>query len=249
MSRECEVLRVFTRGEDGGNHLGVVTDPSGLSAEQMQAIAAELGYAETIFCDLTGEVPVARIFTPGTEIPFAGHPLVGLGWALGEVSTIRCGVGDVEVRQEGSRTWIRAAGDQPVTPVGDPPLDGLEAKSVAMPIPYLLVRLEFARDVASATPPPLSLGEVYLWAWEDPGRVVKARFFAPGVGVPEDPATGSAAVALAAWLRSEGESEGRLVVHQGDEIGFPSTIDLRWDATTTEIGGTVVSEGMRTLAI
>ena len=106
MTRECQILRVFTRDEVGGNHLGVVTDVDGLTPETMQSVATELGFSETIFCDITGEVPSARIFTPGIELPFAGHPLVGLAWALEEVldtplTRIRCPVGDIEVAQRG----------------------------------------------------------------------------------------------------------------------------------------------------
>jgi predicted PhzF superfamily epimerase YddE/YHI9 len=254
VSRTCQVLRVFTRGEEGGNHLGVVTEVEGLGTEVMQGTATELGYAETVFCDLTGEVPTTRIFTPGTELPFAGHPMVGLAWWLNQtldapVSTIRCQVGDIDVTEEAGRTWIRIAGDQPVSPVDPPPLDGELAVTVAMPVPYLLVRLPSARQVVDLVPPPTSLGLVYTWAWEDPGQVVKARFFAAEAGVPEDPATGSAAVALAAHLRDAGRVEGSLVIHQGDEIGHPSTIRLRWDAETTSIGGTVVPDGERDLAI
>jgi predicted PhzF superfamily epimerase YddE/YHI9 len=254
MSRECQILRVFTRNELGGNHLGVITDLTGLTPETMQAIAADLGFSETIFCDVSGEVPSARIFTPGAEMPFAGHPLVGLGWALndfhpGSVDRIRCGIGEVAVSREDGDTWIQAPGNQPVEPIDPPPLDGQVAVSVLMPIPYMVVQFSSSRQVAEMVPPPISFGEVFVWAWEDPGRVAKARFFAAEVGVPEDPATGSAAIALAAYLRTTGQTEGRLVVHQGDEIGHPSTIQLKWDAVSSSIGGTVIRDEVRELDI
>jgi len=252
MSRECQVLRVFTRNELGGNFLGVITDLAGLTPDTMQAIASDLGFSETIFCDVSGEVPSARIFTPHVELPFAGHPLVGLGWALndfhpGGVDRIRCGIGEVEVTREDGETWIQAPGDQPVEAIDPPPLDAEVAASVSMPIPYLLVQLFSSRQVAEMVAPPPSFGAVFAWAWEDPGQVVKARFFAGDVGVPEDPATGSAAVALAAFLRTVGRAEGRLVIHQGDEIGHPSTIQLRWDGASSSIGGTVVRDEVREL--
>jgi trans-2,3-dihydro-3-hydroxyanthranilate isomerase len=254
MARECQILRVFTRDEIGGNHLGVVTDVTGLDGATMQAVAADLGFSETIFCDITGDVPSARIFTPGVEMAFAGHPLVGLAWALGEVldgpvTRIRCPVGDVEVNTVGMTTWIKASGGQTVEPIDFPPLDGEVAVLVEMPTPYLLIRLSSARQVAELVAPPPSFGQVYAWAWEDPGRVVKARFFAGEMAVPEDPATGSAAVALAAHLRDSGQSDGSLVIHQGDEIGHPSTIQLRWDQATASIGGTVVRDEVRTLDV
>ncbi|MEX1125353.1 MAG: PhzF family phenazine biosynthesis protein, partial [Acidimicrobiia bacterium] len=114
MSRECQILRVFTREGVGGNHLGVVIDVTGLTTEVMQAITVDLGFSETIFCDLAGDVPTARIFTPGAEIPFAGHPLVGLGWALndshhGGVDRIRCGIGEVGVSNFGAELLSEAA--------------------------------------------------------------------------------------------------------------------------------------------
>ena len=76
--RHCYVLRVFTRGGEGGNHLGVVTDTTGLADVTMQAIATALGFSETIFIDwrAVGD-PRVRIFTPAAELAFAGHPLVG----------------------------------------------------------------------------------------------------------------------------------------------------------------------------
>ncbi|HLF43991.1 MAG TPA: PhzF family phenazine biosynthesis protein [Acidimicrobiia bacterium] len=254
MSRECQILRVFTRDGLGGNHLGVVTDPSGLTSEMMQAIAVENGFSETIFCDLSGEIPIARIFTPGAELPFAGHPLVGLGWLLNDtvpdgVDRIRYEAGEAQVSSEAGLTWIQVSGDQPVEPIDPPLLGGEVAVSVSMPIPYSVIRLSSPRQVADMVTPPISFGEVYVWAWEDPGQVVKARFFAGEVGVAEDPATGSAAVALAAHLRRSGQVEGRLIIHQGDEIGHPSTIRLRWDQAFSSIGGTVVRDEVRRLEL
>ena len=103
MSSTCHVLRVFTRGELGGNHLGVVTDLTGLDSDSMQTIATELGFSETTFVDTdVGDVPFVRIFTPSMEIPFAGHPLVGTAWVLrtlgpGVGDRLRCGIGEVGV--------------------------------------------------------------------------------------------------------------------------------------------------------
>jgi trans-2,3-dihydro-3-hydroxyanthranilate isomerase len=250
--RDCQVLRVFARDGIGGNHLGVVLDPSGLGDDDMQSIAAELGFSETVFCDLRGTIPSVRIFTPGAELPFAGHPLVGAAWALNDslpepVTRLVCGIGEVEVSADGEATWIRAPGDQPVETVTPVPLGGEEATRVLMPLPYLLVRLGDPSAVARSDTPPASIGEVYIWAWEEGGQSVKARFFAPELAVPEDPATGSAAVALAAQLRAGGFGKGSLTIHQGDEIGHPSTIRLRWDQSSASIGGTVERDEVRQL--
>ncbi len=257
MPRHCYVLRVFTRGDEGGNHLGVVTDVTGLTDETMQSIAADLGFSETVFLDWRhGGVPKARIFTPTQELPFAGHPLVGAGWVLlamgpGGPDRIGCGVGDVAIRREDDRVWIAPPFDQPVRPSATTLGEGVEAVEVwqvDMPLPYLVARLPDPAAVATLTPPAEG-GEIYVWAWEEEGRRVKARFFAAGMGVVEDPATGSAAVALAVSLRAGGRSMGDLVIAQGDEIGHPSTLHLRWDADRVEVGGTVRRDEVRELTV
>ena len=144
-------------------------------------------------------------------------------------------------------TWIGAKGDQPVEKFEPPPLGGEVAVSVLMPIPYMVIQFSSPRQIAELASPPSSLGDVYVWAWEDPGRVAKVRFFADEAGVPEDPATGSGAFALASYFRSIGRPDGSIVIHQGDEIGHPSTIRLRWDEANSSIGGTVVRDGVRLL--
>ncbi len=255
MPRHCYVLRVFTRGDEGGNHLGVVTDVTGLGADAMQGIASELGFSETVFVDWRqGGVPKARIFTPGRELPFAGHPLVGAGWVLlamgpGGPDRIACGIGEVAIRRDDDTVWITPPFDQQVTAAavdipGWPP--ALEAWEVRMPIPYHLLRLGTPAQVAGLDPPS-GPSEVYAWAWEEEGTRAKARFFAEDVGVVEDPATGSAAVALAAALRHAGHDTGDLVISQGDEIGHPSTIRLRWNGDRVEVGGTVRRDEIREL--
>lgn len=263
--RHCYVLRVFTRGAEGGNHLGVVTDLTGLPDRAMQGIATDLGFSETVFIDWRVEgPPTVRIFTPAAELPFAGHPLVGAAWVLGvigpgTVDTMRCGVGAIPFRTEGDRVWIDAplvADVEAALP--DPASDaGLPVTGRAwwtrMPIPYLMVEAPSVEAVAGAQPDFGVLGSgpaaeaLCLFARSDDR--VRSRFFAPGLGVDEDPATGSAAAALAAVLAHEGEPEGRLTVHQGAEIGWPSEILLRWAGEVAALGGTVVRDEVRSLEI
>jgi trans-2,3-dihydro-3-hydroxyanthranilate isomerase len=258
--RDCRVLRVFTRGEAGGNHLGVVTDVAGLDGAAMQDMAAGLGFSETVFLDLTGAVPAARIFTPTTEIPFAGHPLVGAGWVLGTTGPWRrltCGRGEVPFRVEGDAAWIEVAASREVEEWGSRvgTMAGLpvvaRAWMVRLPLRYLLLEVSRARTVAAARPDSSRLaGEEWdgtlLFARTRQG--VKARFFAPALGVAEDPATGSAAVALASVLRFVGETEGSMVINQGDEVGSPSAISLAWSGDTVWVGGTVRAGQVRRLA-
>ena len=263
VSRPCHVVRVFTRGEEGGNHLGVVIESEGLRMVEMQAIATELGFSETIFF-APAAIPEVRIFTPGREMPFAGHPLVGMTWVLHELGIsmtdrLACGIGEVRVGFADGVAWIEASPNRSVREVADAEriatalgiATPLSAAWVDMPIPYLLLELPSPAQVAAASfdereLEEIGVGELYLHAEID-GRRVKARFFAPEAGVFEDPATGSAAVALASKLAHDGRATGSLEIDQGDEIGHPSTIQLAWNHEGIRIGGTVRADGIRLL--
>jgi len=259
--RFVRVLRVFTREDLGGNHLGVLADAAELDTAAMQQIAAELGFSETIFLiPQDSGVPLIRIFTPAAEMPFAGHPLVGAAWIYGVdqaggTGRLECAVGEIPYRVEGEQVWV----ETPMVSDVETATDGEEIAAasrlpttgriwwVRMPLPYLVVEAPSAEAVAAASPDFGALlagpaGEAaYLFARDGSG--VKARFFAAGLGVPEDPATGSAAAALAAVLAFEGEKEGRLSIDQGDEIGHPSTIELSWNPAAASLGGTVRPDG------
>jgi trans-2,3-dihydro-3-hydroxyanthranilate isomerase len=255
MARPAQILRVFTDGAEGGNHLGVVADTVKLDDERMQAIATELGFSETVFIDWQpGAMPHIRIFTPVSELPFAGHPLVGAAWLLlhagpGGVDRVTCGVGSVNISTEGNRVWIEPPFEQPVRVIKNPPTLGwcnpVRAWEVEMPLPYAVWEMETPEAVGSLPSPPDGLGMTLVWAWESPDQQVKARFFAPGMGVVEDPATGSAAVALAAVLRSEGIKAGRVQISQGRELGRPSLIQLTWAGRCCRVGGTVIRDGVK----
>jgi trans-2,3-dihydro-3-hydroxyanthranilate isomerase len=266
--RHCYVLRVFTRGDVGGNHLGVVTDLTGLPDGAMQEIAAELGFSETAFVEWPeGAVPRVRIFTPAAEVPFAGHPLVGTAWVLGALGPAEtegtgrlvCGIGEVAFRASGDRAEI----DVPLVTEVAPAPEGASVATGAglphplgawwarMPIPYLVLEAASGVEVAAARPDIAALaagpsGEAtYLFARE--GSLVKARFFAPDLGVGEDPATGSAAAALAAVLAYRGEASGSLTVAQGDEIGHPSSIEVAWGRGVVTLAGLVRRDEVRML--
>ena len=251
MPRTCHVLRVFTRDGAGGNHLGVITDLSGLSDTAMQTIAHELGYSETIFVDMTGtRVPSVRIFTPAAELPFAGHPLVGATWVLNVLSPhdsnqIECAIGLVDTIMEGDAAWIETSLSQPVAlgaPLRgyDPGSAPVSIAEVEMPLLYHVVELRDSDAVRSVPEPTDGMVSVYTWVDE---ATIHTRFFAPGHGITEDPATGSAAVALAASLKARGAATGRVTLLQGEEMGAPSRIDMRWKGDTVAIGGFVTHDG------
>lgn len=262
--RPCHVLRVFTRGDVGGNHLGVVNDLTGLDGETMQSIAADLGFSETVFVDwMDGGTPHVRIFTPTVELPFAGHPLVGAAWVLsaigpGTAAEMVCGVGSIPFRSEGDIAWVD-------TPLVDDVRVAKNAATIAaaaglpeprsawwamMPIPYLVVDLGSAQAVSRAEPDLDALvaaGAGMLYMIGAQGDDLRVRFFAPEAGVPEDPATGSAASAYAAVRAFAGQTEGSVTIHQGEEIGCPSTILLDWGPRRASLGGTVRRDEVRML--
>lgn len=262
MERSCTVVRVFTRGDIGGNHLGVIEDIAGLDGDAMQRIATDLGFSETIFItDGASDVPVVRIFTPGDELPFAGHPLVGAAWVLtvagsSPARSLRCGIGAVRIRPDGDLTSIEVpmsgevASDHGVAEflAGAGVAATVSTDRVLLPYEYLIGEFEDSAAVAAFEPDMNALAAAFgTLVYARDGDRVRARFFAPRSGVPEDPATGSAAVALATALRSRGETTGRLTIHQGEEIGHPSAIELTWAGDTAAIGGTVRFDETRTV--
>lgn len=192
MSVEVHELRVFCDDQGrGGNPLGVVLDGAAVAVADRQRVAADLAYSETVFVDdpATGTV---RIFTPATELPFAGHPTVGTAWLLHQsghpVGELRPPAGTVPVTREGEWTWITAR------PEWAPPFTFRQLASPA--------------EVDAAEVP--ASGTVYVWAWIDEAAgTVRSRSFPVDLGIAEDEATGAAAVALVGVL-------GRtVVIHQG----------------------------------
>ncbi len=170
------VLRVFTDPHGAsGNLLGVVRQASDIAAARRQQIAAELGYSETVFVD--GDTHV-QIYTPTVELPFAGHPIVGSAWLLRR-PLLHAPAGAVRARAEGDRAWVIARAEW------CPPFERMQLATPA--------------DVDAFSPP--ASGSLHVWAWSDRQRGrIRARVFAPDMGVAEDPATGSATVALCAEL-------------------------------------------------
>jgi predicted PhzF superfamily epimerase YddE/YHI9 len=226
---ELHVLRVFL-GPDGrgGNPLGVVLDGGAIAADRRQQVAADLGFSETVFVeaiDAAAGTATVRIFTPGTELAFAGHPTVGTAWLLAEtgsaVGTLRCPAGDVLAWTDAGRRGVRARASW-VHPID-------------------VIQLPDAAAVDAETPGALGDPGRYVWAWEDEvaGRL-RSRYFATDVGIVEDEATGAAAVVM-------GDRLGRdLVIRQG--VG--SEILVRLDPTdgTVAIGGRVEAVERRAFA-
>jgi len=262
MSRMCTIVRVFTRGEVGGNHLGVITDITGLDTAAMQAVATDLGFSESTFITPTSDgIPLVRIFTPADELPFAGHPLVGSAWVLTVMGTVegdrlRCGIGDVAIRRDGNLIWVDVpmigtvvASDDVAAFLSRGRIPGVIASDrVMLPKEYVIGELATFDEVAALEPDMEVMAEVFgVLVYARDGDHVLARFFAPGTAVDEDPATGSAAVALATARSARGETTGTLSIDQGESIGHPSRIELTWSGSLASIGGTVLLDEERLL--
>jgi predicted PhzF superfamily epimerase YddE/YHI9 len=192
---KLHVLKVFVGdGGVGGNPLGVFLEGREIPEPDRQGVAADLGFSETVFVD-DAEGGELRIFTPGTELPFAGHPLVGTAWLLnaarGAVTTLRPPAGEVPVRFDGDITFIVGR------PEWAPPFEHVELAS--------------SGEVEALSGPPEGHDLVGAWSWEDEeaGRV-RARVFPARFGIEEDEATGAHAVRLASLLGR------RISIHQGE---------------------------------
>jgi predicted PhzF superfamily epimerase YddE/YHI9 len=189
-SAHLDVLRVFCAADgSGGNPLGVFLDGPAVPEDHRQAIARDLGFAETVFVDDLERAEL-RILTPDVELPLAGHPLVGAAWLLRErghePAVLRPPAGEVSVRFDGELTAISGR------PEWGPPWEMLQVDSPE------------EVDALSGPPDGYELIEVWAWIDEDAG-LIRARVFAAGAGIEEDEATGSAALRLCAALDREVE--------------------------------------------
>ncbi|WP_271177078.1 PhzF family phenazine biosynthesis protein [Leifsonia poae] len=206
------VVRVFTddRGANG-NELGILRS-SPATHNREQEIATGLGFSETVFVDEVGpDAPegrgaTIRIFTPASELPFAGHPSVGTAWWLAHehmsVAVLHEKAGDVTVRDDGNLTWITA------DPAWTPTFEWLPLRS--------------PEDVDALDPLAFTSGQHYAYAWLDEEKgLLRARMFAPAMGIIEDEATGAAAIAVTTRLGrdlsiSQGEGS-ELFTERGDD--------------------------------
>jgi trans-2,3-dihydro-3-hydroxyanthranilate isomerase len=278
-------LDVFTDTMFGGNQLAVFPDATGIPEELLMPITREFNFSEVTFCYPAPDdahTRRVRIFTPGAEVPFAGHPTIGTSVALALTEgalngasegrlTLALGVGsvpvDVRIEHEG-RAWAELSvaklpeiGPQAPTINTLAEILSLDAKdlvggamspqAVSCGIPFLLVPLKSV-DAVQRARVRMELWEQTLkkfWAPEilvaarDPERGEhhwRARMFAPGLNVPEDPATGSAIAALGGWLAlkdGRADADFAWTVRQGIEMGRPSQLDVR----ASKVGGAVTA--------
>ena len=265
------VADVFTDKPLEGNQLAVFTDAREIPEELLQPLAKEMNFSETVFVlppEQGGHARI-RIFTPATEMRFAGHPTLGSAFVLAgplQLDEIRletqAGVIPVRLERDGGRIAFGRM-EQLVPSVeafaGEAALlEALRVDRSELPIEvydngmqHVYVALGSADDVAAVKPDYAALGEllgeagVSTFAGSD-GQW-KTRMFAPADGVPEDPATGSAAGPLAMHLARHGRIGfgEEIEISQGAEIGRPSTLFARVEGSPervekVEVGGSAV---------
>jgi trans-2,3-dihydro-3-hydroxyanthranilate isomerase len=289
---------VFTKERFGGNQLAVFPDARGLDDAQMQRIAREFALSETTFVFPPSDAKHTRrvrIFTPNSELPFAGHPTVGTAFALATLGEIdlndaetrivfeeAVGPVPVMIRSENGIAGFAQLTAAKLPEFGSPPpapaelaralgldagdvLEGRFApEGVSCGVQFLFVPVrnratlgrarvrldEFERVLSGYT-----TQKVFLFCAEPelPGSHYRARMFAPGIGITEDPATGSAVASFAGYLaKRDAKRDGTLrwVVEQGFEMGRPSILEAEADVragvvTAVRVGGhsVLVSKG------
>ena len=270
-ARRFSQLDVFTDQPMRGNPLAVVHDASGLGDAEMAAFARWTNLSETTFLlppDDPGADYKLRIFTPGGELPFAGHPTLGschawlaAGGLPRDARTVvqQCGVGLVRVRREGSGAGARLAFAAPALRRSGPVDASLRAQVLAaLRLPDAAVlRLEWidngpgwmaallpdAASVLALRPDfvvmqGLKLGVVGPHPAGSECQF-EVRAFVPGLGVPEDPVTGSLNAGVAQWLIGAGLAPSSYVAAQGAALGRAGRVYVQQQGADVWIGGAV----------
>jgi trans-2,3-dihydro-3-hydroxyanthranilate isomerase len=263
------VVDVFTDIPLTGNQLAVFTDARKIPEHQLQDLAREMAFSETVFVlppESGGHVRI-RIFTPATELPFAGHPVLGSAFVLAgplQLVEIRLetgsGIVPVTLEREGARIvfgWMQ----QPI-PEFEPFTEGEELQELLgvrsqLPIElyhlspkHVYVELSSEDEVAALAQDFAALARLThagVNCFAGSGKRWKTRMFAPADGVPEDPATGSAAGPLAIHLARHGRIAfgDEIEISQGEELRRPSKLYARVEGSPerierVEVGGSAV---------
>jgi trans-2,3-dihydro-3-hydroxyanthranilate isomerase len=290
---------VFTDRRFGGNQLAVFPDAREIPPELMAPIAKEFNYSETTFVlppDDPSHTAKVRIFTPGGELRFAGHPTVGTAHVLGTIGAVKL-TGDetkivleelvgpvpVTIRSRGGKPEFAQLSVAQLPEFTPPPVGDIanalslsaadlhptmKAETASCGTAFLLVPLA-NRDAVARSRANGGVFDAMLEGYitnkvmvfapdaEHAGHDIRARMYAPAIGVPEDPATGSAVAGLAGYLAvrdSRQDGTLRWVVEQGFEMGRPSILEIEADKkggkiTGVRVGGrtVMVCEGTMTL--
>jgi trans-2,3-dihydro-3-hydroxyanthranilate isomerase len=268
MGHAFRIVNVFTVDGDrfSGNPLCVFEDARGLSDAQMQALARQMNLSETTFV-LPASSPEAtarvRIFTPGFEMPFAGHPTLGTAFVVGgERIAFEMLAGRVAVTRDGDALTLQCAYGPKTRPVAATRVElarmvGLPDDAVAdeplwvnTGVEQLVIPIRSPELVRAAKPVPALIEQhgfsetrqeamAYLWS-----EGIVRFFFTSNGAVIEDPATGSACANLGGYLLTKGKTPIALSLAQGDAIHRPSRLGLRVDdAGNIFVTGSVIELG------
>lgn len=291
---------VFTDRLFEGNQLAVFPDATSLSAQQMQTLTREMNFSESTFvlpAETADTDTRMRIFTPGSELPMAGHPTIGTTFALAHLGVIPAGkdrwvfglgIGPtpVELTWQGSAldfAWMEQRSPEYREPVSraeviracgiDPAAidaTGLPIEEISCGNPFLFVPVQTRAAIDAAEPdfgalmrlksafPSGHIG-VFVFTTEavDPDVTVYSRMFAPGSGVAEDAATGSASGPLGCYLVKHGlvlrDQMRDMVSLQGVKMRRPSRLHIRITGnasgaiTRVQVGGKAVRVGEGTI--
>ena len=286
MRRRFVTLDVFTNKRFAGNPLAVVLEPEGLDTVAMQAIAREFNLSETVFVqppEDSSHRAKLRIFTPGRELPFAGHPTVGTAVLLGTLDggtserdfVLEEKIGLVPCRVKAAAGSGRATFQIPRLPTEEGKAPDNAALAAALSIsasdvgfgkfapqrwsagnPFTVVPVRGLAVMARCRPDMTHFETAFGGGFAapfvvcgetaEPGHNFHARMFAPGVGVAEDPATGSAAAAFAGYLAAHrGYSDGEHLVRieQGYEMNRPSLMELTLNISGGKLTGASIGGG------
>jgi trans-2,3-dihydro-3-hydroxyanthranilate isomerase len=261
---------VFTDTPLEGNQLAVFTDGAAIPPELMQKLAKEMNYAESVFVlppEKDGDARI-RIFTPTRELPFAGHPVLGSAFVVGEplptdMIKLETGLGtiSIELERDGDRlTFGRMEQAVPQWRAYERAEELLAAAGVersALPVEaypngplHVYMAVEGEQALAALEPDFAALADhagVGANCFTGSGRSWRLRMFGPALGVDEDAASGSAAGPLAVHLARHGwiDFGDEIEIRQGESVGRPSKLYARAEGSPerierVEVGGSAV---------
>jgi PhzF family phenazine biosynthesis protein len=270
-SRPFRQVDVFTAEPTLGNPLAVVLDADDLTDAEMAAFARWTDLSETAFVLTPTEAGAdyrVRIFTPGTEIPFAGHPTLGTAHAwldAGGAPAVagrvvqECGIGLVTVRRDDAGRLAFAAPPMQVSTLAPATHDAIAAALGVDPAAVVdaavldngprwhVLRLDAAATVLSLEPDTAALAAVGVPVGvvgphpDGADTAVEVRAFAPAQGIPEDPVAGGLNASLAQWLQGAGVLPDVYVAAQGAALGRAGRVHVGRDGSTTWVGGDTVT--------
>jgi trans-2,3-dihydro-3-hydroxyanthranilate isomerase len=269
------VVDAFAREPLDGNPVAVFFDSGDIPSETMQRIAREMNLSEVAFvlpAERDADDARIRIFTPVNELPFAGHPMLGVAVALGHTTSrtrlaLETAMGTIpfELRADGDTTLVQMRQPLPTWEPYDHSAELLAALSIAdssLPVEayrngprHVFVGLPDVAALSALRPDHKALGafpDMAVNCFAGSERTWRSRMFSPAYGVVEDAATGSAAGPLAVHLarHSLAEYGQDIEILQGVEINRPSLMFARAEGTGNRVDevyvrghGVVVAQG------